>query len=202
MIQINAHTLHSDYTSSRIENAIIYFMSILCSPVSCRARKSRWRMLDTNELKTAAVRCMQAFLTEDEITEIFADHLIEQGFEILSRAKGRMRGADIVANLKGKKMCIEAKGGGSQSVASSRFGQPFTRLQCQSHTDVAFACIPRMIARYKPDFVGIVLPDDRFHSESLAELVPAIMTLRAGAWLVSPSKVETVVAPKLLGQVD
>lgn len=142
---------------------------------------------------------MNDFLTEDQITEIFVQHLIGQGYEIKSRAMGRSRGADIVATLNGALLCIEAKGGGSQSKTSRRVGKPFTRLQCQSHTDVAFACIPRMVSRYKPDYVGIILPDDKYHLESLSEILPAIKILGAGAWLVGTEGIKVMAQPVIAG---
>ncbi|OIN86693.1 MAG: hypothetical protein AUJ12_05300 [Alphaproteobacteria bacterium CG1_02_46_17] len=140
---------------------------------------------------------MSGFLTEDQITEIFARHLVVQGYEIKSRAMGRSRGADIVATLNDRVLCIEAKGGGAQSATSRRFGKPFTRLQCQSHTDVAFACIPRMMTRYKPDYVGIILPDDKYHFESLSEILPAIKTLGAGVWLIGSERIKIMAEPVL-----
>jgi len=140
----------------------------------------------------------QPFLTEDKVTEIFSNYLSNQHWQILSRALGRAHGADIVAELDGKILCIEAKGGGSQSPNTKRYGQPFTRLQCQKHTDVAFACIPRMMARYKPDYVGIVLPDDLYHQESVNETLPAIKQLGAGVWLVSAEKnIKELAKPEL-----
>ena len=139
------------------------------------------------------------FLTEDEITDLFSDYLMSKGWEILSRAKGQSRGADIVARQNGKVICIEAKGGGSQAAHTKRYGLPFTRLQSQHHTDVAFACIPRMMTRYKPDFVGIVLPDDKYHFESLSEILPAIKKLGAGVWLVSNNSIRELAAPIFLG---
>ncbi|MCB1562707.1 MAG: hypothetical protein KDJ75_03955 [Alphaproteobacteria bacterium] len=135
------------------------------------------------------------YLTEDEITEIFSDYLTQNGWKIISRATGRNKGADIVAERKGKTLCVEAKGGGSQTKGSVRYGKPFTRLQCQKHTDVAFACLPRMSARYKPDYIGMVLPDDLHHGQSVAEILPAIKKLEAGIWLVSQEGVKALNSP-------
>ena len=138
---------------------------------------------------------MKDFLTEDEITEIFSNYLITKSWTILARAKGREKGSDIVAERNGDRMCIEAKGGGSQTIGSKRYGKPFERLQCQKHTDVAFACLPRMVARYKPKYVGMILPDDEYHRESISEILPAIKQLGAGAWLVNKNKVITLNDP-------
>jgi len=135
------------------------------------------------------------YLTEDEITEILSDHLIGSGWEIVSRAKGNNRGADIVAKKNDKIICIEAKGGGSQLPTSKRYGQSFTRLQCQIHTDVAFACLPRMKTRYRPDFIGLALPDDEYHFESVSEILHAIKKLGAGLWLVGKDGVRELVEP-------
>ena len=135
------------------------------------------------------------FLTEDQITEIFCKYLTDEGWQILSRATGRIKGADIVAERGGKALCIEAKGGGSQTKGSRRYGQPFNRLQCQKHTDVAFACLPRMMARYEPDYIGMVLPDDAHHRESVLEILPAIKKLDAGIWLISRGNIETLYSP-------
>ena len=140
---------------------------------------------------------MMNFLTEDQITDIFLDYLIGQKWKIVSRARGRSPGADIVAEKNNNFLCIEAKGGGSQSPGTKRYGQAFTRLQCQKHTDVAFACIPRMMARYKPDYVGIVLPDDKYHLDSVSEILPAIQKLGAGLWLVGLGGVRSISEPIL-----
>ncbi len=139
-----------------------------------------------------------AFLTEDEITDIFSVHLEKQGYEIVSRAKGQSRGADIVAKLNGQTLYVEAKGGGSQASYSKRFGKPFTRLQAYQHTDVAFACISRMISRYNPDYVGIILPDDLNHNDAIHELLPAIKKLDAGAWLVGKDGIKYLANPVYL----
>ncbi len=141
---------------------------------------------------------MATFLTEDKITDIFTNHLVSENWEILSRAKGRTPGADIVARLHGKTMCIEAKGGGSQSTHSKRYGQPFKKLDCQKNTDVAFACIPRMIARYNPDYVGVVLPDNQHYFESVSEILPAFKTLGAGLWLVKQEDIIRVLSQPCL----
>ncbi len=135
------------------------------------------------------------YLTEDEVTEIFSGHLVENGWKIISRAIGRNKGADIVAERNGKILCVEAKGGGSQTEGSVRYGKPFTRLQCQKHTDVAFACLPRMSARYKPDYIGMILPDDLHHVQSVTEILPAIKKLDAGIWLVSLQGVNALNSP-------
>ncbi len=141
---------------------------------------------------------MKSYLTEDQITDIFAHYLELDKWHILERARGKSRGADIVAIKNGRRLCIEAKGGGSQSVGSARYGQAFSRRQCNSHTDVAFASIPRMVARYNPNYVGIVLPDDKFHFESVDEILPAIKQLGAGLWLVSGNGTRAILRPKSL----
>lgn len=137
------------------------------------------------------------FLKEDEITEIFIGHLTKEKWKIISAANGHTHGADIIAKMGKRTLCIEAKGGGSQTLHSRRYGKPFTRLQCHHHTDVAFACIPRMIARYSPDYVGIVLHDDKHHLESIQEILPAIKKLGAGAWLVGEKGIRVLNKPKL-----
>lgn len=137
----------------------------------------------------------RSYLTEDEVTEIFCNFLTCEGWKILSRAKGKAKGADIVVQKNKKVLCIEAKGGGSQTVGSKRYGKPFTRLQCQKHTDVAFACLPRMVARYNPAYVGMILPNDKYHRESVIEILPAIKKLDAAVWLVSEDGVETLHSP-------
>ncbi len=58
---------------------------------------------------------VDSFLTEDEITEVFTDYLVGKNWKILSRAKGKEKGSDIVAEREGEILCIEAKGGGSQN---------------------------------------------------------------------------------------
>lgn len=135
------------------------------------------------------------YLTEDEVTEIFSNYLIEKGWKIISRAKGQKRGIDIFAERKGKTLCIEAKGAGSQTKSSARYGTPFNKLQCDKHTDSAFACLPRMMARYKPDYVGMILPDDTCHEKSVTELLPAIKKLDAGIWLISLNSIKSLNSP-------
>jgi len=135
------------------------------------------------------------YLTEDEITEIFSAYLAKDGWKIISRATGKNKGADIVAEKNGQIFCIEAKGGGSQTEGSKRYGKPFTRLQCQIHTDIAFACLPRMMARYNPAYVGIVLPNDKHYRESVTEILPAIKKLEAGVWLVNKEGITPLFDP-------
>ena len=135
------------------------------------------------------------YITEDEITDIFSRYLEGKGWEIVSRAMGHSRGADIVAKRNGKIFCVEAKGGGSQTKGTNRFGKPFTRLQCQIHTDAAFASLPRMMSRYSPDFVGLILPDDPHHKESVSEIFLAIKKLEAGIWLINRDNVTSLFDP-------
>jgi hypothetical protein len=54
-----------------------------------------------------------------------------------------------------------------------------------------------MLARYEPSYVGIVLPDDQYHLESLQEILPTIKKLGAGAWLVGKKGIRTLSKPKL-----
>jgi hypothetical protein len=139
---------------------------------------------------------MRNFLYEDEITDCFVRYLKKEGWEIVKRSRGRSPGADIIASRLGKRLFIEAKGGGSQDPKSKRYGKPFSKLQCQQNTDVAFASIPRMLSRYKPDYVGIVLHDDEHHKASLKEIVRTIKKIGAGVWFVSPKKVICITKPK------
>ncbi len=57
--------------------------------------------------------------------------------------------------------------------------------------------IPRMMARYKPDYVGIILPNDKYHLESLSEILPAIKTLGAGAWLIGSEGIKVMAEPAI-----
>ena len=139
---------------------------------------------------------MRKFLYEDEITKLFRDYLKKQGWVIESTAKGRKRGADIVAKRSGKRIYIEAKGGGSQDPKSKRFGSAFTKLQSQQNTDVAFACLARMISRYCPDYIGMVLHHDAYHHDSVKEILPTIKKIQAGVWLVSKKGVVCLAKPK------
>lgn len=133
------------------------------------------------------------FLWEDEINDIFCEHLKGKGWQIQSQALGQQIGADIIATKNSKKLCVEVKGGGAKN---SAHGNAFTRNQCSHNVSIAFATVPRMIERYNADLTGIVLHNDDYHHFFVQEIISYLQKNQIGVWLVSgkktKSKIETL----------
>ena len=73
------------------------------------------------------------FITENEVVEAVAGYLSNNGWEIVATCTTAQRGVDILAKRNGETLAVEAKGAGSATPESRRYGKPFTNNQ-NAHT--------------------------------------------------------------------
>ena len=86
-----------------------------------------------------------AVLTEDMVTDSLENHLVRNGWKIISRAKGKARGVDVVAERHGVRIEIEAKGAGSGDPTTKNYGHEFTRGNVFTHVGEAVLKALRVI---------------------------------------------------------
>jgi len=112
-------------------------------------------------------------LTEDAVIDAVAGHLRERGWEIVSRATAIQRGDDLIAQRLNESLVIEAKGAGSSTAGTARYGSPFNSGQVFDHVAQAVLKGLRVAAagHLRP---GIALPDDRYHRREVELVMPAL----------------------------
>jgi|HubBroStandDraft_6_1064221.scaffolds.fasta_scaffold103178_1 Holliday junction resolvase-like predicted endonuclease len=76
-------------------------------------------------------------LTENDVLDAVAEHLKNEGWTIRQKRTTTQHGIDILAEKHGESVAIEAKGGGSATIGTARYGQHFTANQKRSHVAVA-----------------------------------------------------------------
>lgn len=64
-------------------------------------------------------------LTEGAVINLLCEHLVADGWKVVSRAMPDQRGTDVVATRAGVRLEVEAKGEGSSKAHTARFGKPF-----------------------------------------------------------------------------
>jgi hypothetical protein len=64
-------------------------------------------------------------LTEDVVVNHVRDHLVADGWEIVSLAMPSMRGTGVVATRAGIRLELETKGAGSSKPHTPRYGKEF-----------------------------------------------------------------------------
>lgn len=91
--------------------------------------RGQWRDEETTLAEVDAVR----------------EHLVSRGWKILSFAHGQSLGYDIHAARDGSALMVEAKGAGSGTPGTARFGKPFTHGQVITHVSRAvFVVLKRL----------------------------------------------------------
>jgi len=68
-------------------------------------------------------------LTEDVVVYRVRDHLLADGWEIVSLAMPDQQGTDVVATRDGLRLEVEAKGAGSSKPGTARYGKEFNQAQ-------------------------------------------------------------------------
>lgn len=104
-------------------------------------------------------------LTENEVVDAVREHLVSNGWEILSFAHGQNPGYDIHAARDGRELMVEAKGTGSGTPGTRRFGKPFTQGQVITHVSRAvFVALERLNDGFES---AIALPDNAHHQAAV-----------------------------------
>ena len=115
-------------------------------------------------------------LTENNVVEAVAAHLQDAGWRILQVCSTKQQGIDILAERQGERLAVEAKGGGSGTPGTRRYGSPFTNNQKHSHVAVALLTAARVVSEGNYG-AGIALPNDKEHSLLIKQIWPALKML-------------------------
>lgn len=129
-------------------------------------------------------------LTEDEVVEAVALHLIAEGWSIKSKLTTLQQGIDIVAERSDRpgRLLVEAEGGTSSKDHTARFGQPFSGRQVISHVSRAFYAAAALQEMYSLDQVAIALPDDTRHQDAIESIGSAITKLGVIVFFVADDR--------------
>lgn len=133
-------------------------------------------------------------LMEDEVIDAVRDHLIEQGWTVLSRARAVQHGDDLVAKRDHVRFEIEAKGASSSKPGSGRYGMPFSKAQVFDHVAKAVLKALRVISRGDAR-AGIAFPDNADHRAEITRVANALGQLRVTVFWVSDDGVVTEDVP-------
>lgn len=126
-------------------------------------------------------------MTENEVVEAVAAHLSDSGWKILSTRSTKQRGIDLLAERGGEKPSVEAKGAGSATEGTRRYGTHFTSNQKRSHVSAALLTAARVISE-GTCAAGIALPDDEGHSHLIEQIAPALGRLGVRVFFVAPNR--------------
>jgi hypothetical protein len=125
-------------------------------------------------------------LGERDVIDAVCSSIEAQGYEIERRCYGKQRGVDIVAAHKeGHYLRIEAKGEGSETEGTNRFGEKFDSSQLHDHLAKALYRAIREACLNPKDLAGFALPDIPYYEKRLMTILPALRTLNLQVWLVS-----------------
>ena len=122
-------------------------------------------------------------LTEDDVVTAVADHLRKNGWTILSTSTVKQRGFDILAKRDNRLLVVEAKGEGSGTSGSRRYGKIFTRNQKRSHVAVALLTAAKIVSE-GTHAAAMALPADGQHRELVGKIASALKKLGVGVFLV------------------
>jgi hypothetical protein len=103
---------------------------------------------------------------------------LEERYRITQRCTTKDRGDDIVAtHPSGITLRVEAKGEGSNTPTSARFGKPFTWNQCISHLSRALYSAAAMVSKHSGDRVAMAFPNNEHHRDCVDAIRPAVEKL-------------------------
>lgn len=151
----------------------------------------------------------RTFLVEDEVAETVAAYFESKGGKVLQLLTNGAPGADVIINWQEGYLVIEAKGGGSQTPGSARFGEAFTRLQMQQSWGATVAQLPQLEGgrkrvylggkRILPDYLGIAVPDTPTYRMMFDWCRRRLGFLGDGVWFVEHNgTVHEALAPRLV----
>jgi hypothetical protein len=106
-------------------------------------------------------------LCEDDVVLTVRDYLNAMGWTIVSYCLGQKHGDDVVAVRGGIRLLVEAKGAGSGTVTSRRYGQLFNGGQVHDHVAKAVLRALRWVSEGTAHAV-IALPDNALHRAEIA----------------------------------
>ena len=115
-------------------------------------------------------------LTEDDVIDAVRDHLVAQGWEVVTRARATQRGEDLVVARHGQRLSIEAKGEGSSKEGTARYGKTFSNAQVRSHVARAVQRSGALAADPEDgtQSAGAALPDTPAHQQHVQRVRVAL----------------------------
>jgi hypothetical protein len=125
----------------------------------------------------------ETWLTEDQVVDSVAAHLQKTGWEITGTCNTTQRGIDILAMRNGATLAVEAKGGGSSNLRSSRYGEPFT--MGQKKVNVAMAVFAAMSEQRQ---AAIAFPDEVGYRRLIEKIRLSLQRLNIGVYFVALDK--------------
>jgi hypothetical protein len=132
-------------------------------------------------------------LTEDDVIDAVRDHLMRHGWRIVARATATQRGYDLVAERRGRRLIVEAKGEGSSKERSARYGQSFNKGQVFDHVAKAILKALR-VAAFGGNGAAVALPDNADHRHEIELVGDALDRLDVGVFFVREGGVVTLQA--------
>lgn len=137
---------------------------------------------------------MDDILFEDHVVDAVCDDLWSRGYRITQPASARERCEDIVAEGDGRRVVVEAKGGGSSQPGSARYGERFTRAQVFDH--VAKAVLKALrVASSGEGHAAVGLPDNPDHRDEVAQVADALDRLGVTVLWVGRDRRVTIDGP-------
>ncbi|HKX10721.1 MAG TPA: hypothetical protein VJN67_21155 [Stellaceae bacterium] len=131
-------------------------------------------------------------LTEDQVVDAVVAHLRKVGWHIQRTSTVNERGFDILAERNGKQLVVEAKGGGSGTKGTRRYGHSFTPNQKRNHVAMALLTAAKVVSK-RGGRAAIALPSDEVYRKLVAGICPALKRLGIITYLVAPNRaVETI----------
>jgi len=112
-------------------------------------------------------------LREDDVVLAVSAYLEASGWTIESVCLGQERGDDVVAARCGARLLVEAKGAGSGTLGTKRYGQTFTGGQVHDHVAKAVLRALRWVSTGGAH-AAVAFPDNAQHRGELAKVQPAI----------------------------
>jgi hypothetical protein len=127
-------------------------------------------------------------LTENEVVNILLEHLVLEGWTILSFCLGQSHGNDIVASKANSILIIEAKGAKASDSSPSKKRDFFSVSQIKTHFGKALVTV--LDEKYKnPEaIVGIAHPDDLLIRKTIGHLIPFLKVIGIKHFWISSDK--------------
>ena len=101
------------------------------------------------------------------------EHLVADGWKIVSRAMPNQRGTDVVATRAGIRLEVEAKGAGSSKPHTARYGQLFDQAQVRAHVGEAVLKALAVVSAGKAR-PAIAFPDGPRHRSLVGPAVAGV----------------------------
>jgi len=127
-------------------------------------------------------------LTENDIITAVTDYLRKNSYKILQVSNTSQKGHDIIAELEGRHLFVEAKGETSSKSNTQRFGKPFNSAQVRAHVAKA---LYKAIATKQNDpeaLLAIAFPATPTHKRLVSAVSKVAQELRIRVFFVHYDK--------------